>query len=126
MCCWGIRSGRFWDGRCRAVWRGSWRRNWCGAGAAILAGPGAEAGAILGSGVGIGVGIGAGINYCEKECDEPKVLPFPKVEPIPESKPKDEDDCRMRLVKCLRFARTDPRRSEECMKAYEDCLDVAW
>jgi RHS repeat-associated protein len=97
----------------------------CAAGAALLAGPGAAAGAIVGSGVGVGVGIGVGINYCNGDdtCDEPRVLPFPKVEPIPVPPPTDLDDCIQRLVRCLRFAGTDPRRSEECRKAFEACKE---
>ncbi len=93
------------------------------AGGGVGLGAGASAGAYFGSAIGAGIGIGAGIEYCNKECDEPRVLPFPKVEPIPVPPPKDEDDCRMRLVQCLRFARTDPRRSEECMSAYKNCLE---
>jgi RHS repeat-associated protein len=94
----------------------------CGAGAAILAGPGAAAGAVVGSAVGVGVGIGVGYDYCAKECDEPKVLPFPKTEPFPPPPPpKDLDDCFIRLLDCLRFAGTDPHRSEQCMLAFVEC-----
>jgi hypothetical protein len=91
------------------------------AGGEVGLGGGALTGAYFGSAIGAGIGIGVGIDYCNG-CDEPKVLPFPKVEPIPVPPPKDEDDCRMRLIQCLQFAKTDPRRSEECMNAYRDCL----